>query len=346
MDDLRKNVSLLGVMILLVSLVLWGCGGNNVVASVNGEKITTQELDQNVEAMKAGLEQQGLIFEGDQGKEFEQMLRRDVLNQMIDQKLILQEAEKRGLLPTDKEVAGEIEQLKKQLGSEGEFKKFLAANGVNEPKLNDLVKQQLALNKLQEQIASGVSRPSGEEIKNYYEQNKDQFSTPEQRQVRHILIGVGDYSNGKNRTEMEAKVLALQVAEKLRSGADFAELAKQYSDDPGSKDNGGEYPPFSRGSGFVKEFEDAAFNLKEGEFTAEPVKTAFGYHIIRLDKVIPAKVQSLAEVKDDIAERIRQEAVSKKMDDFMQELRDKAKIVNNLGKDPSGQAEKGVSTKK
>lgn len=342
---MRKNSYLVATMVLLLSLVLWGCGGN-VVASVNGENITTQELDQNVEAMKTSLAQQGLTFEGDQGKELEKMLRRDVLNQMIDQKLVLQEAKKRGLLPSDKEVAGEIEQLKKQLGSEGEFKKFLAANGVNEPKLNDLVKQQLALNKLQEQVTSGVANPSSEEIKKYYEQNKDQFSTPEQRQVRHILIGVGDYSNGKNRTEMEAKVLALQIVEKLKSGADFAELAKQYSDDSGSKDNGGEYPPFSRDSGFAKEFEDAAFNLKEGQFTTEPVKTMFGYHIIRLDKMIPAKVQSLAEVQNDIAATIRQNEVNEKMDSFMQELRDKAKIVNNLEKDSSGQAEKGASTKK
>lgn len=329
---LRKSYYILGLLILMATLVLWGCG-QSVMATVNGDQITAQELDQRVEIVKNEMMQQGFQFEGEQGAQIEQMLRRDLLNQMIDEKLVLQEAKKRNLLPSDKEVADEIKKIKEQLGDEGNFKKFLAANGVNEPKLNDLVKEQLALMKLQEQITADLAEPEEAEIKNYYNQHKDQFGSPEQRQVRHILIGTGNYSGDANRTDVEAKVLALQVVDKLKAGGDFGELAKQYSDDPGSKDNGGQYPPFGKGSGFAPEFEDAAFNLKEGALTTEPVKTDFGYHIIRLDKVVAAQTPSLEEARETIIATLQGEAANKALGEFVQSLRDQADLVNNLDKD-------------
>lgn len=337
---MRKNIFILGLFIILASTILWGCGSKNVVASVNGEDITVQELDEQVALMKTNLEQQGFSFEGDQGKELEQMLRQNLVDQMIDQKLVLQDAEKKGMMPSDKEVQDQIDEIKKQLGTEADFKKYLAANGVNETKLNDLFRQQLAMNNLQEKIVSEVPEPTDEQIKAYYEQNKTQFSQPEQRQVSHILIGVGDYSNGQKRSEVDAKVLALQVVQKIKAGEDFAELAKKYSDDQGSKDNGGQYPAFSKGSGFVEEFEDTAFNLKQGEYTVEPVKTTFGYHIIRLDEIIPAKTQTLEESKDSIISSLNQDAVNQKTDEYLKSLRDKAKIVNNVEKDQPKQADK------
>ncbi|SFG99709.1 peptidyl-prolyl cis-trans isomerase C [Desulfotomaculum arcticum] len=337
---MRKNIFILGLFIILASTILWGCGSKNVVASVNGEDITVQELDEQVALMKTNLEQQGFSFEGDQGKELEQMLRQNLVDQMIDQKLVLQDAEKKGMMPSDKEVQDQIDEIKKQLGTEADFKKYLAANGVNETKLNDLFRQQLAMNNLQEKIVSEVPEPTDEQIKAYYEQNKTQFSQPEQRQVSHILIGVGDYSNGQKRSEVDAKVLALQVVQKIKAGEDFAELAKKYSDDQGSKDNGGQYPAFSKGSGFVEEFEDTAFNLKQGEYTVEPVKTTFGYHIIRLDEIIPAKTQTLEESKDSIISSLNQDAVNQKTDEYLKSLRDKAKIVNNVEKDQPEQADK------
>ena len=349
---MRKNIYILGLVILLASTILWGCGSKNVVASVNGEDITVQELDGQVASMKANLQQQGYSFEGDKGKQLEQMLRQNMVDQMIDQKLVLQDAKNRNMMPTDKEVQDQIDNIKKQLGTEADLKKFLAANGVNEPKLNDLVEQQLAMNNLQKKLTAEIPQPTDEQIKAYYEQNKTQFNQPEQRQVSHILIGVGDYSNGKKRSEVDAKVLALQVIQKIEAGEDFAKLAKEYSDDQGSKDNGGQYPPFSKGGGMVKEFEDASFSLKQGEYTVEPVKTTYGYHIIRLDKIIPAQTKTLAEAKDSIISSLNQDAVNKKTDEYIKGLRDKAKIINNVPKDqpsqPSqpSQPTKNDSTKK
>lgn len=335
---------ILGLMILLASLMLWGCG-SQVVATVNGAQITSQELDKEWEAMKESMAQYS--FEGEQAKEFEQMLRVNLLNQMIDQKLIMEEVENLELMPTDKEIQEEIKNMKESLGSDDKFKKALSAQGLNEPQLKDLIKQRLAVEKLYEKISSEVPQPTEDEIKTYYENNKEsKFTDQEQRQVRHILIGTGDYSNGKNRTEMEAKVLALQISDKLKAGVDFAELAKQYSDDLGSKDNGGEYPPFSKGSDYVEKFEEAAFNLETDELTAEPVKTDFGYHVMRLDKIIPAKTYEFAEVKEDAIDTVHEEAVNAKLESFMQNLRDNAEIVNSLVEEVETDSNDDKSTEK
>jgi len=325
---MRKG-TILFVALLLSSVLLWGCS-SGTVATVNGKSITAQQLDEETAAFKKNLEQQGYSFEGDQGKELEDMLQQNVLEQMIDQELVMQEAERLKLMPTDKEIEDELAGIKEHLGSEGEYKKYLAASGVNEPKLKDLIKQQQAWVKLQEKITADVPEPTEEEMQAYYDDNKEQYSRPEQRQVSHILIGTGDNSNGKNRSEADAKVLALQVVDKLNAGADFGELAKEYSDDPGSKDTGGQYPPFSRGSGFVQEFEDAAFGLNKGEITTEPVRTDFGYHIIRLDDVTPAAQMSFAEVKDSISAGLMEQKVTDKMSSYVEELREKAEIVNKL----------------
>ncbi|TYO96965.1 peptidylprolyl isomerase [Desulfallas thermosapovorans] len=347
---MRRNTIILLSLTLSLALVFLGGCGSNVVATVNGENITSQELDEAVATQMDTLAQQGFVLEGEQAREMEKMLQQDVLNQLIDQRLVLAEVERLGLMPTDKEVQEEIATLKEQLDSEGEFKKFLAAYGINEPKLGDFMKEQLAVNKLYEKISSEVPQPTETEISDYYAKNSAQYTDPEQRQVSHILIGVGDYSNGKNRSEMDAKVLALQIVDKVASGADFAQLAREYSDDLGSKDNGGQYPAFSKGSGFAEEFENAAFALQEGKYTVEPVKTTFGYHIIRLDKLIPAKTYTLDEVKDQIITSLRNERVNQKVAEYMQELRDNADIVNKLAEQPaeqqSGTEPENQSTKK
>ena len=338
---MRKKITLI-LVLLLSSVLLWGCS-SGMLASVNGKNITTQQLDEEVTAVKKNLEQQGFSFEGEQGKEFEDMLKQNVLEQMIDQELLMQEAERLKLMPTDKEIEAELAGIKEQLGSEGEYKKFLAANGVNEPKLKDMIKQQQAWAKVQEKITAEVPEPTEEEINDYYESNKEQFSQPEQRQVSHILIGAADYSNGKNRTEADAKVLALQIVDKLNSGSDFGDLAKEYSDDPGSKDNGGQYPPFSRGSGFASEFEEAAFDLTKGDFTTEPVRTEFGYHIVRLDNLIPATQMSLDEVKDSISASLMEKTIMDKMNSYMEDLREKADIVNKLAEQTKEDSEEKES---
>ncbi len=121
---------------------------------------------------------------------------------------------------------------------------------------------------------------SEQELKQFYDKNAERFSRPEQVQARHILLKL----DGKN--EEDVKKQADDLVRQLRAGADFAALAKQYSEDPGSRDRGGDLGLFGRGRN-VPEFENAAFS-QEPNAIGDPVKTQFGYHIIQVVSKQPA----------------------------------------------------------
>ncbi len=130
-------------------------------------------------------------------------------------------------------------------------------------------------------------------IIDYYEEHKQNFVEPEMVKARHILISVKDTVK-----EEDAKKKAEQLYSMLKEGKDFGKLAKEYSDDPGSKDKGGDLGYFKRGV-MVKEFEDMAFSLGKGEVSA-PVRTQFGYHIIKVEDRKEAKEKTLEEARGEI----------------------------------------------
>jgi peptidyl-prolyl cis-trans isomerase C len=144
------------------------------------------------------------------------------------------------------------------------------------------------------------------EVKAEYDRYKAQAGDKEYH-ARHILV----------KTEDEAKA----IIAKLKNGAKFEDLAKQDSKDPGSAPNGGDLD-WATPASFVKPFSDAMVGLKKGQFTETPVKTQFGYHIIKLEDVRPAKIPTMEEVKPQIVEALQQ----KKWQAYQQELRKKATI--------------------
>ncbi|UCD65591.1 MAG: SurA N-terminal domain-containing protein, partial [Deltaproteobacteria bacterium] len=140
---------------------------------------------------------------------------------------------------------------------------------------------------------------AAEELESYYRQNFNRYSTPEQRNARHILIKTS--AEDTEDILSEKRIQAEQVLELARSGEDFAELAKQFSEGP-TGPKGGELGSFTRGR-MVKPFEDAAFSLNEGEIS-DIVETQFGFHIIKLEKIEPAYTRTLEEVKSEIEAQI------------------------------------------
>ncbi|MFT6189794.1 MAG: peptidyl-prolyl cis-trans isomerase D [Oleispira sp.] len=137
-----------------------------------------------------------------------------------------------------------------------------------------------------------------EEIEQSYQDYLDQLGDTEERKASHILIEVND-----DRNDDAAAALAQQLSSKASSGEDFAVLAKEYSDDIGSKNVGGDLGYNTRG-GFVVEFDDALFDMLEGQ-VSEPVKTEFGYHVIKLDSIRKPVALSLAEKRDDLVSEIK-----------------------------------------
>jgi peptidyl-prolyl cis-trans isomerase D len=157
---------------------------------------------------------------------------------------------------------------------------------------------------------------SEQEIAQYYTAHQEMFHREEQVRARHILFKLPEEATAEQEAAVREK--AEQVLHELRKDGDFAALAQQYSEDMASREKGGDLGFFSRGQ-MVKPFEDAAFSLPVGELS-ELVRTAFGYHILRLEDKIAGEVKPLVEVQQEIIEKIREEKTREATLTFVDDL--------------------------
>ena len=159
-------------------------------------------------------------------------------------------------------------------------------------------------------------KPDEEELKRYYEEQRQAFTTPEQRRIRHILIAVPE--NADEKAKQKAREKAESIRQRLLAGEDFAKLAREYSDDPGTKAKGGDLGFLRRGV-LDKTFEKVAFSLPGGEIS-EPVETRFGYHIIQVTDIKPGKVKPFEQVKDEILETLRRQEAENRFYELGEQL--------------------------
>lgn len=265
-----------------------GNDGNGVVGSVNGVPITKNQLYAAMVAVGGS----------------------QMLDNLIQEELVQQEAKKKGIVISDKDVEGEIAQIKKQFSSDSEFQAALQQSNMT---LEDLKKQlpmQIRIRKLVELRA----KVTDEEVKQYFEDNRATFDQAEEVKASHILVPTQAEADG--------------IMKQLKEGADFAKLAKEKSIDTGSKNAGGDLGFFGRGV-MVAEFEKAAFSLKVGELGG-PIKTEFGYHIIKLTGHKDAKAATLEEKKAEIREQLVRQKVAELSPQLLGELKSKAKITKSL----------------
>lgn len=209
------------------------------------------------------------------------------------------------------------EALKRGLNRDAEVKDLLRE-----------AKKKILVGRLIEIEIRGKSSVSEEEIKAYYEAHKDEFITPVQLRASHILVD----------TEADAKT----ILQRLKEGADFAELARQYSKDP-SKDKGGDIGYFSRGQ-LIPEFENICFGLEVGQIS-DIVKTQFGYHIIKLTERKESGTRELSEAKDEIIRDLKGQAEREGFEHLLKSLKSKARIKINeeLFKKVEGELPEGQS---
>ncbi|MGQ9812190.1 MAG: peptidylprolyl isomerase [Dissulfurimicrobium sp.] len=191
-------------------------------------------------------------------------------------------------------------------------------------RIEDLKNSLLAQEIIHKEIDKDVAI-SDEDAKNFYEKNKAEFSQPEMIKARHILIKVQSGAPEKAWKEAEAK--ARDIKKKLDKGADFAQLAKQYSEDPGTKDKGGDLGFFPKGR-MVPEFETAAFALKPGTISV-PVKTQFGYHIIKVEEKRPAEVKTLNEVMPQVKQMVKMEKQQEELKKLIEQIKIKYPVKIN-----------------
>ena len=264
-------------LLLVLIMAMTGCkntekvegkivDGKEVIAKVNDEYILKSDYDRQVALVKSALEANGQDFSTAEGKKVLQAIKETVLESMIDDQVILWQAGKNNITLDDEEFNEAISQLEQYHGGKDALETYLKQQGLDRESFEAQVKDQLIINKFREKLTQDV-KVTEDEVKKYYEENKKMFELPSKEiRASHILVD----------TEEEAKELLAQI----KAGADFAELAKKYSKDPGSKDQGGDLGYFSKGK-MVPEFEKAAFALKPGS-VSDVVKSEYGYHIIKV----------------------------------------------------------------
>jgi peptidyl-prolyl cis-trans isomerase D len=167
----------------------------------------------------------------------------------------------------------------------------------------------------QEQVPGGVPQPTQQQIQQYYSDHLSDYQVPEQAKSRHILISVPEGSDAK--TDAAAKAKAESVLKQLEAGGSWTALAKKYSDDPGSKDQGGELGPAQRGK-MVPEFDKAIFTQKIGDIAI--VKSSFGYHIIQVEERQSAHTQPLSEVQANIVAALTRDTAGQAESRYAEQL--------------------------
>ena len=253
---------------------------NDVIATVNGEKIIRKDFDRRMNVIKR------------MNQDVTRSTQLQVVNQLTKKVLLKQFVEGQNIDVGDKEVQGELEKIKYFLESNPNSKdksleEILETQGSNISELKDEVRRTLALSKYLDE------RVSDDEKESYFEENKSAFNG-EKVKASHVLI---DTTKLKTDAELEkAKQKIEEVKKEIDNGADFAEMARKYSTCP-SAENGGDIGFFQRKGSLVEEFAEVAFSMKVGEISG-PVKTQFGYHIIKVTDKEEGKDVSYKEVAD------------------------------------------------
>ncbi|HIJ01189.1 TPA: hypothetical protein HA363_00925 [Candidatus Woesearchaeota archaeon] len=287
---------------------------SEVAATVNGEPIYLADIDAQYNSLNPMLQQ---IYTKEQ-----------ILNQTIDELLLIQEAKNQNIKASDTEIEQELRNFKQQNAlTDQDFNDLLEKQNITLTQLKALISKRLQIKDLLNATIFKNINISDSDIENYYFNNKDQFSTPEAVTASHILIMIND-----TQTDDNAFKLISDINNKL-DDTNFCELAKQYSEDLGSKNTCGTYT-FGKGE-MVQEFEDASFSLAIN--ATKIVKTQYGYHLIKKLAYNKADILPLEDVASDIRQKIYDATAQKNFDVFLNELRAKAKIVNYMIESPAAE---------
>ncbi len=320
---LRAITTLLLVCVL--ALAATACGGgdsqsvpDNAIATVNGEPIEKAEFDALLERAQASFKARDQEFPKTGTAEYDD-LRKRAVEFLVQQKQFALAAAAADIKVTDDEVEERLAQIKKDNfeDDDAKFEKALKDEGLTLEQAQVAFHDQILQERLYEKVTKDLT-PTDEEIEAYYEENKDRFSQPESRNVRHILV--------KN----EAK--ADEIYQMLEDGDDFAKLAKEFSTDKGTAKQGGKLP-ITKGS-TVAPFDKEAFALETGEYS-KPVKTEFGWHIIyAIDDIKPETTTPLADIKDSISQQLAQEQQQKAINAWLEELKKTYPVLYAAGFEP------------
>ncbi len=284
-----------------------------LAAVVNQEPITLSELD----------ERYALI--PDQYKQF--ISKQEVLSQMVDEKILLQEATKQGFTATEEEINNKINTLLLENSiSIDELKKSIENRGLELQDLKDFYAKEILLSKLINSTIMDQIKISDVDIKDYYFRNQEQFTIPESVNVSHILICHNQSLRCVSNLSREQAYQKAKEVKSLLNETNFAELALEYSDEPAAQITKGSLGWVSLKDPFDKTFLNNTFKLSKGE-VSEPVETEFGFHLIKVFDKRQEQVLDLEAIYDQINQSLSLERQKELFNNYIEELRNESNII-------------------
>ena len=293
---------------------------DKVIAKGKGVEVSRNQLEDEIIRFKAQVAGRGQTVPPEQME----MMERQLLEQLIQVQLLRAKA-------TDADKAAgktladkRFEEAKTKLGSEDALNRQLKLMGVTREEVQaKWAESATAESVLKRELKVNITDA---DAKKYYDDNPARFEEPEMVRASHILLTTTDPKTNAELTEDQKAAKRKQMEDLLkraRAGEDFAEMAKKYSEDPGSKDKGGEYT-FPRGQ-MVPEFDAAAFSLGTNQ-VSDIITTRFGFHIIKLSEKIPAKKVEFDKAASNIKDGLTQQALQKQFPDYIAKLKQDAGV--------------------
>jgi peptidyl-prolyl cis-trans isomerase SurA len=293
-----------------------------IVAVVNAEIILLSEAKEHAAQMGQPIDERGTSAV--ERRQAEQQLRQ-VVERMIDDTLMVQQAAELKLSVEEAEIDRAIEEVKKQNHlDDTQFLQALVSQGYSLSSYRkDLRKQIIRLKVVNTAVRARINI-SDEEVKAFYEQGARQAGGHRQAHVRHVLVAVPPSASEK---EIEQKRrVATRVLEDARGGRDFAELAKTYSDDPATKADGGDLGWVKQGEGLPTSMDEVIFTMDEVKEVRGPIKTDRGFEVLQLLEKKEGDLRPFAEVKDQIRQQLYSTQLEKQTQLWLAELRKKAHV--------------------
>ena len=291
-----------------------------VVAVVEGAEIKGAELEKNFNGFLASRQIPGDALPPAERARGYQM----ILEEMIKEKLIEKRAA--AIKVADEEVTETFKKFTASLGAEEEVKKQIEASGQTLDSIRENIRTSLRQDHWLDAEIAKTGGVSDKDAETFYKENADKFLSPEEVRASHILVRIPPES--KPEVVVEKQKAAQAIADRVKKGEDFAKLAKELSEDPSAKENSGDLNFFAKEQ-MVPEFSEAAFKMKKDEIS-EPVRSQFGYHVIKVTDRHDAGTVALDKVKPKLLAYLK----GQKVEALKKEIRDKAEVKINLPAPP------------
>ncbi|MFQ5449729.1 MAG: peptidylprolyl isomerase [Nitrospinaceae bacterium] len=306
-----------------------------VVASVNGTELSSELLQRKMATHKFISAQRGQKIT----PASEEKIARELLQVEIDQELMYQTARKAGIMLGPDIVENEMKKMRDQFPSEELFARTLAMQKLTVAGLREVVEKQLVIEKYMRKEIAPKTHVAESQVEAFYKKNPDSFRRPELFKISHIFVATldpatqgktGDPASQKKAQKMiaevnrEAQMKINSVAEKLKAGEDFADLAKKYSEDEKTKDRGGDLGSLDPAV-TLPNIAMVMTKLRVGG-VSEVIQSPLGFHILKLNGKVPSEIVPFKDVKADILNHLLNVEIEKQKNRLLMELKKTADI--------------------